>query len=199
MCGTCHSFLFAVDGEEQRQTEIPEDDEDSGNDEPPYAAGVNPSHSNANVANAGLGEAVGADENMEEDDEDDNEVPEDMIEIEANVPVPNELPLVRPRPSPPRNMLQYLDLLSTPRVNDRNDPILFGLCTEVLLNIFSYLDEFSLASVSRVCGRWRNIVQMYTNDQMWCQYTKKRFPLFQEIARIPNWMEVSVSFLICST
>lgn len=211
MCGACHSFLFAsVPVEPPSRVPDLSDDEDSGNDEPPYnAAGVNPSHSNANVpANlnaAGL-EAVDRDENMDADVvlddvaaiEDDDEVPEDMIE--ANVaPEPgaraavaaNELPMVRPRPSPPRNVLQYLDLLSVPRLNDKNDPRIEALATEVLLCIFSYLDDLSLASVSRVCRRWRNIVQTYTNDDMWSQYTKKRWPLFQEVARVPSWLEVS--------
>lgn len=62
----------------------------------------------------------------------------------------------------------------------------------MLLGIFSFLDDLSLASVSRVCRRWKSIVRTYTSEEMWCQYTKKRWPLFQEIARVPSWLEVSV-------
>lgn len=173
--------------------------------------------------NAGEG-AAEEDENMEEEDEveveDDDEVPEDMIEANAAIApeaaaaerraIGDQLPLVRPRVNAPRNLLQYLDLLSIPRQSDRNDPRIEALATEgeiiyplnplinffplsVLLSIFSYLDDLSLASVSRVCRRWRNIVQTYTNDEMWSQYTKKRWPLFQEIARVPSWLDVSTT------
>lgn len=142
VCGACHSFLFASSCVEEGQgLTLPESsDEDSGNDEPPYnAAGVNASHSNANVpANMNVGRAGGGpeeDENMEEDEDD---IPEDIIE--ANVMAQDvdevqgavdELPLVRPRPNPPRNVLQYLDLLSIPRQNDRiDDPRIEALATE---------------------------------------------------------------------
>lgn len=178
-----------------------DDDEDSGNDEPPYNAAAS---SSANVAenlnnnhNRGVGarvEAVAAIEDLEVDDDD--EIPEDVIEanvmaMEEDPRPPNELPLVRPRPNPPRNMLQYLDLLSIPRQSDRSDcRRIEGFATEVLLSIFSYLDDLSLASVSRVCRRWQNIVQTYTNEEMWHQYTKKRWPLFKEVARVPNWLEM---------
>ena len=205
VCGACHSFLFSSSGlEEGGPTRgMPEDsdDEDSGNDEPPYnAAGVNPSHSNANV---NVAAAVAQDDNMEEDDdeeevEEDEDDPEDVEDMPVAVQRPpafNELPLVRPRPNPPRNVLQYLDLLSIPRQNDRNDPRIDALATEVLLGIFSYLDDLSLASVSRVCRRWHNIVQTYTNDEMWCQYTKKRWPLFQEICRVPSWLELFATLM----
>lgn len=185
---------------------------------------MNPSNSHANVpermnADGGAEE----DENMEEDvDEadDDDDIPVDnealrmgqevVVAAAVAVRAADRLPLVRPRPNPPRNVLQYLDLLSIPRQNNRNDPRIEALATEgvkfkkrkttksqnnffcfsVLLGIFSFLDDLSLASVSRVCRRWKNIVQTYTSDEMWCQYTKKRWPLFQEIARVPSWLEV---------
>lgn len=85
------------------------------------------------------------DENMEEgdevqDDEDVDEVPEDMIDAAiapeaaaAAAAIGNQvqLPLVRPRANAPRNLLQYLDLLSIPRQNnDRNDPRIEALATE---------------------------------------------------------------------
>lgn len=135
VCGACHSFLFASSAVEDCPTRVPEsDDEDSGNDEPPYnATGVQPSHSNANLPQ-NLGRAVQrGDENMEEDEGDDDvdeddEVPDDVMEAnvrDQDVPpvraAANELPLVRPRPNPPRNVLQYLDLLSIPRQSGRND------------------------------------------------------------------------------
>lgn len=74
-----------------------------------------------------------------QDDEDVDEVPEDMIdaaiapEAAAAAAIGNQvqLPLVRPRANAPRNLLQYLDLLSIPRQNnDRNDPRIEALATE---------------------------------------------------------------------
>lgn len=137
VCGACHSFLFSSTAVEDCPTRVPEsDDEDSGNDEPPYnAAGVNPSHSNANVAE---NLRAAEDENMEEDVDDEDDVPEDIIEANVmaqDLPGPaaraeNELPLVRPRPNPPRNVLQYLDLLSIPRQSNKNDPRIEALATE---------------------------------------------------------------------
>lgn len=139
-CGACHSFLFACVEEQPRVTELSEDDddEDSGNDEPPY----NP----AAVAVAAPAVQEEEDENMEEgdevqDDEDVDEVPEDMIDAAiapeaaaaAAAAIGNQvqLPLVRPRANAPRNLLQYLDLLSIPRQNnDRNDPRIEALATE---------------------------------------------------------------------
>lgn len=195
-----------------------DDDEDSGNDEPPYnAAAANAGHNHNAHAPA---QAVGdEDENMGDVDED--EVPEDIIEAnvmaqdDADVVVP--LPIARPRPIAPRNALHYVGLLSNPRPNDRNNaPQIDALATEsewvsteltdcsfnrfplfllVLLVIFSYLDDLSLASVSRVCRRWKSIVQKYTTDEMWCAYTKKRWPLIQAIARVPNWLEMFATLM----
>lgn len=146
MCGACHSFLFASTGVEEGQglTRIPEssDDEDSGNDEPPYNAAGGPSNANVQVSrDLQVGQGVPHQENMEDvDEEEDDEVPEDIIEAnvreggeeeEGAMRAVDELPLVRPRPNPPRNVLQYLDLLSVPRQNDRiDDPRIEALATE---------------------------------------------------------------------
>lgn len=187
VCGTCHAFLFASTALEEQpvSTMVPESDEDSGNenDEPPY--------NNVNVPVAVEDVADPVDDNNMDEEEDEDELPENAIEeMAAEAPaLANALPLARA--NPPRDLLQYLDLLSVPRENDKNDPRIEDLPTEVLLCIFSFLDDLSLASVGRVCLRWKSITLTYTTDDMWRQYTKKRWPLFQEIVRVPNWFEVS--------
>lgn len=122
-----------------------------------------------------------------------------------------DLPLDRPVPNAPRNVGHYLDILSNVReANERTDSKIGNmppegsihfrfrklstidfLCLSVLLNIFKYLDDLSLAHVSQTCRRWRTIIQTHTSEKMWYQYTKKRWPLFQQIATVSNWLEVS--------
>lgn len=103
----------------------------------------------------------------------------------------DKIDLDRPRPVQPRNLNQYLDLLSQPRDSDMSQEKIYSLPVEVLLAIFSYLDDLSLWNVSEVCKHWKNILEVYTSQKLWEKYTKERFPLFQQISNIPNWLHVS--------
>ncbi|XP_001845910.2 uncharacterized protein LOC6035786 [Culex quinquefasciatus] len=96
----------------------------------------------------------------------------------------------RPRPSAPRNLNQYLDMLSQPRDSDECQQKICSLPVEVLLSIFSYLDDLSLWNVSEVCKQWKRILEVHTPQQMWKKYTKERWPLFQQISTIPNWLHM---------
>jgi ubiquitin-protein ligase len=97
----------------------------------------------------------------------------------------------RPRPTAPRNVNQYLELLSQPQ-NEPNDSQqkICALPVEVLLSIFAYLDDLSLCNVSEVCKQWRKILEEYTPQRMWKKYTKERWPLFQQIASVSNWLHM---------
>lgn len=99
----------------------------------------------------------------------------------------------RPRPSAPRNLNQYLDMLSQPRDSDECQQKICSLPVEVLLSIFSYLDDLSLWNVSEVCKQWKRILEVHTPQQMWKKYTKERWPLFQQISTIPNWLHVRIN------
>lgn len=100
VCGICHSFLFSVppfDGIKDQVTVV-SDDEDSGNDEPPY--------NNTNNERA-----------EPEDQELELEVPD----VSENEQDDNEFELNRPAPLAPRNINQYIDLLSEPYQNNQTD------------------------------------------------------------------------------
>lgn len=102
--------------------------------------------------------------------------------------------LDRPRPSAPRNVNQYLEMLSQPReADDESQRQICALPVEVLLSIFSYLDDLSLWNASEVCKQWKRILEVHIPQQMWKKYTKERWPLFQQISTIPNWLHVSGS------
>lgn len=109
----------------------------------------------------------------------------------------SDLELERPRPQAPRNLEHYLDLLSRPQErregnsNNQGDPKIKSLPVEVLLQIFSYLDDLSMWSVSEVCKQWRDILEENTHQAMWKKYTRERFPIFVGISHIPNWFHVS--------
>lgn len=164
ICGTCHSFLFPLNEPEQAITKL-SDDEDSGNDEPPY-----------NIADRERIER----EDLAIVDENDN-TPEE----------PEELFFPIPRPDPPRNLNQYVDLLSQAQAVDRNEGRIDSLPVEVLLTIFSHLDDISLWNVSEVCKQWKNILETHTSQNMWKKYTKERWPLLQQMIALPNWFKVS--------
>ncbi|XP_050077895.1 uncharacterized protein LOC126564823 [Anopheles maculipalpis] len=98
--------------------------------------------------------------------------------------------LDRPRPSAPRNVNQYLEMLSQPRETDESERQICALPVEVLLSIFSYLDDLSLWNASEVCKQWKRILEVHIPQQMWKKYTKERWPLFQQISTIPNWLHM---------
>lgn len=230
MCGTCHAFLQPVT-EEKYTTDLSDNDEDSGNDEPPYNVCV--SVSNRNERDPLANEADGSRRaspiiryegiivlNPREDD---------RIASKENAFFGD-----RPNPDPPRNLRQFLTALSEPRIEagpsssgpanallaaanarrlangsgngggsgtDANDGIskrngevadIFALPVEVLLTIFSYLDDLSLCNVGVVCKRWRKILDMYTPQTMWEKYTKQRWPLFRPVLGVSNWFNVSL-------
>lgn len=65
------------------------------------------------------------------------------------------------------------------------------LPVEVLLVIFSYLDDISLCNSSEVCKQWKNIVETHTPQSLWERYTKTRWPLYHQITRANNWFKVN--------
>lgn len=78
----------------EEQSVIPSDDEDSGNDEPPYS--VN-----------------------DRQDRDELEMPEEVSENEQEE---NEFEMEpRPEPAPPMNVNHFIDLLSNPHDNSKSD------------------------------------------------------------------------------
>lgn len=193
MCGTCHAFLFPV--VEEKQTEdVSDNDEDSGNDEPPYnltAAGRN--DRNADAAMAGNGEI--SRRSSETDAPDAIAISPKDEECKDNAFFGD-----RPNPEPPRNLRHYLNMLTEKRDEpseqkrmEAHSGEVSNICdlpVEVLLSIFSYLDDLSLCNVGEVCKQWRKILEVHTPQAMWQKYTKDRWPLYHQITTVPNWFSV---------
>lgn len=124
----------------------------------------------------------------------------------------------RPEPEPPRNLRQYLNALT--EVHDSNNHVnnherqinvnvdnetnkskakvedtIAALPVEVLLVIFSYLDDISLCNSAEVCKQWRSIVEAHIPQSLWERYTKARWPLYHQITRATNWFKVSFNAL----
>lgn len=106
---------------------------------------------------------------------------------------------VAPRPDPPapRNLNILLELLAEePEVKNSGEEMkdVCALPVEVLLTIFSHLDDISLCSVGQTCKQWKKILEVHTTQHMWKRYTRERWPLFQQISTIPNWLHVRSEF-----
>lgn len=224
MCGTCHAFLFPV-MEEKYTTDVSDNDEDSGNDEPPYNLVASTSSANRNDRDPLADEGDGS-RPMSPVIPDEGAIVLNPREDDRIASKENAFLGDRPNPDPPRNLRQFLNALSEPRIeaghvnallaaanarrlanggaengdgagpsraiNKRNGEIadIFALPVEVLLTIFSYLDDLSLCNVGEVCKRWRKILEKYTPQTMWEKYTKQRWPLFQPVLGVSNWFNV---------
>lgn len=94
---------------------------------------------------------------------------------------------------PPRDVAEFVDLLSRPRLEQRDvihNEIVETLPVEILLKIFSYLDDISLWTCSEVCKKWRTILSRNIPQAFWKRYLKERFPLYQQISAVTNWMQM---------
>lgn len=240
LCGTCHAFLFPVATEEKRSTDLSDNDEDSGNDEPPYKDArdvgamfaANRYRRNGDNGGDGNGDGDGSDGGGDGDGVGPANANENIDAFERRppndpnhmqVPVPpmrrnsndriaiyeNAFLGDRPDPQPPRNLRQYLCALTEnhenamrPVINDNaaNEPAstaaakptntIAALPVEVLLVIFSYLDDISLCHVGEVCKQWKNILEVHTPQSLWQRYTKTRWPLYTQITHTTNWLKV---------
>lgn len=96
----------------------------------------------------------------------------------------------------PRDVGEFIDLLSRPRQNDIiQNEIVQTLPVEILLKIFSYLDDISLWTCSEVCKKWKTILERNIPQAFWKRHLKERFPLFQQITQVTNWMDMYCSLM----
>lgn len=232
VCGVCHAFVFAGPTHERIKTLVTmvSDDEDSGNDEPPY----NATDKDRNDRDDEEGEEGREEPEMElevPDDADDNEQDDAAdddaanadVDVDADDDVNDEADIdadddgnaghnfggARPAAQPPLNLHQYIDLLSVPYVGVRTDNNIDALPVEVLLTIFKHLDDVSLWHVSKVCRRWRTILETNIAPGMWLRYVRERWPLYEPTAastaasaapRTPqrNWFRVYSALMASS-
>lgn len=167
VCGVCHSFVFHNEG----QIEI----------------------ENHNLTKFSDDEEDSGNEEMpnnQQEFDDSSEV--DSVNLNFNM---NR----RLNVDPPRDVAEFVDLLSRPRHEQDQavikDEIVEKLPVEILLKIFSYLDDLSLWTVSEVCRKWKTILSRNTPQVFWKRYIKERFPLFQQISFVSNWMQMYCSMM----
>ncbi|KAI5709239.1 hypothetical protein M8J76_013633 [Diaphorina citri] len=69
-----------------------------------------------------------------------------------------------------------------------------SLPPEVLITVFSYLDDLSLCSVSRACTRWFTIIADLISSDQWRYFVLTRFPLFNSNITVFAEMFILTSF-----
>ncbi|KAL1449109.1 hypothetical protein WDU94_000342, partial [Cyamophila willieti] len=74
--------------------------------------------------------------------------------------------------------------------NNTQTPSIQSLPPEVLITVFSYLDDLSLCSVSKACTRWFTIIADLIPSDQWRYFVHSRFPLFTSNVKISNWYQV---------
>lgn len=103
-------------------------------------------------------------------------------------PPPSQPPVAPPRPN---CLTERLEMLSSPREPDDLTPgVVECLPPEVLLAVFSYLDDMSLWSVGNVCKRWRHLLRTHVAGDQWRVYTMRRWPLFKPVCAVQDWFKV---------
>ncbi|XP_028025317.1 uncharacterized protein LOC114239356 [Bombyx mandarina] len=93
-----------------------------------------------------------------------------------------------PPPPPIPSLARSLHALSTPRPPDNLAPgLVEHLPSEVLLCIFSYLDDLSLCACSCVCTRWWRLVRARVCPGRWEDFAAARWPLYRPLATHTDW------------
>lgn len=97
-------------------------------------------------------------------------------------------------PSRPYNLSERLEMLSNHKHIEHepiNEPgLVERLPPEVLLAIFSYLDDISLWSAANVCRHWYGLVSTHVTQSQWKQHVKLRWPLYKPIGCVKDWYKV---------
>uniref|UniRef100_A0A1B6C8V9 E2 ubiquitin-conjugating enzyme n=2 Tax=Clastoptera arizonana TaxID=38151 RepID=A0A1B6C8V9_9HEMI len=148
-------------------------------------------------------ESVPAFSELIDDGDSGNDEPNDLCygAIERRMPQEQDRDRVQPAASVLRdyNIASRIEMLSNPRVPDMvNHRKIEDFPAEVLLAVFSYLDDLSLWTISNVCKRWRDLILSLTNPNIWRKYTLRRWPLYKPLCKIQNWFRV-YSYLVSSS
>ncbi|OXU25103.1 hypothetical protein TSAR_006675 [Trichomalopsis sarcophagae] len=95
-------------------------------------------------------------------------------------------------PSRPWNLSKRLDLLTNYKQIEHksiSEPgLVERLPPEVLLAVFSHLDDVSLWCAANVCRRWCNLLSTHITPDLWKRHVKLRWPLFKPTnGMVGNW------------
>lgn len=176
MCSTCHAFLYPI---ETASAEIPSfmelsGDSDSGNEEPDDGQ-ESISTLDSTDGQGGSGMAILS------------PILHDNDALQPLVPVGGTAPLA---------MELYRLSVFSPMVEQVNIEL---LPPEVLMHMFSYLDEISLWSIGQVCTRWKAILFMCIKPDKWKQFTLLRWPLLAVRPDLEcDWYELYTSMMLSS-
>lgn len=189
LCSLCHSFLIPMD------VSLPmfyfridiNDTDDSGNDEPPslppasaepfHLEPVHNQHRNQYDDYQSIPNNVAIEYFKQI-----REASEDRMEMIARDQESIEL----------ATLLQVLAHPAEIRNPIISDVEIGALPVEVLLHIFSFLDDITLWVVSEVSVYWRKIVEQRSPESIWRIGVQKRWPLFNSNVEVGNWFRVSV-------
>lgn len=152
LCSTCHMFLYPsnINWLEEAACTEKTDSGDSGNEEP----------------------------NVETDF---YSKMEDSFSVQSVAVVQHMQPIL-PAVHKPDRLAERINSLSHAqdyRLEKIPDGLIDSLPTEVLLAVFHYLDDISLWQATKVCVRWRNILNAELYEDQWKQFIDRRWPLFQ--------------------
>ncbi|XP_050542525.1 uncharacterized protein LOC126906200 [Daktulosphaira vitifoliae] len=95
--------------------------------------------------------------------------------------------------------LQLLSEMSAIRPFDGDSDYFQELPPEVLLTVFSYLDDFSLWCVSKVCTRWDQLLRSHIPQTTWCRLVDKCWPLFKPLKNVDDWHFICSSLINSSS
>ncbi|KAJ8673499.1 hypothetical protein QAD02_004761 [Eretmocerus hayati] len=93
------------------------------------------------------------------------------------------------------NLFRRLDLLTNYKHSEQKLDDEIGLVErlppEVLLVVFSHLDDVSLWCAANVCRRWCNLLSNHLTSDIWEKHVKLRWPLFKPSnGNVENWYKV---------
>uniref|UniRef100_T1J244 E2 ubiquitin-conjugating enzyme n=1 Tax=Strigamia maritima TaxID=126957 RepID=T1J244_STRMM len=91
----------------------------------------------------------------------------------------------------PDKLAEKITALTCPKDKDcLPEGLVDVLPPEVLLLVFSFLDDISLWNVSQVCKRWRQLLEAESAQEQWQQFTLKRWPLFRPLYPVQSWRTI---------
>ena len=70
-----------------------------------------------------------------------------------------------------------------------------SLPNEVLMLIFSFLDDITLYAVGNVCRRWHQLLVSQTTSEQWQIYTRRRWPLYRPLCPVKDWFSIYSSLV----
>ncbi|KAF6217129.1 hypothetical protein GE061_001482 [Apolygus lucorum] len=74
--------------------------------------------------------------------------------------------------------------------------LVLALPPEVLLLVFSFLDDMSLWSAGNVCRRWYVIMRTCKTSENWKVYTERRFPIYKPLCHIDDWYNAYTALMV---